>query len=83
VRHGKGTPKRPIRYGLLAAGAVVSVAGAVVAIAAEAKHQNNDDDEPDAGAVVIGVEAHCCHLTCYSLPYLMRANGILNLVRQK
>ena len=47
---------------LSAAGAFTADALALIAAAA-AQHQKDDENEPDAGAVVTGIKAHFCHLT--------------------
>ena len=50
----------PLSRGLAAG---VFAADAIALIAAAAQHQKDDENEPDAGAVVTVVKAHFCHLT--------------------
>ena len=47
----------------LSAAGAFAAAAVVTLIAAAAQHQKDDENEPDAGAVVTGIEAHFYHLT--------------------
>ena len=61
--------------------AAVHVAAATAhVVAAAAEHQQKQNDQPDAGTVV--VETHVCHLTCSSLSYDMPNPPPVYLVRR-